>query len=39
MVFNILTFGFTLLSPNKFILPSINYRKFLVSLKEEITLQ
>lgn len=39
MVFNILTFGFAVLPPNKFILPSINYWKFLVPLKKEITLQ
>lgn len=39
MVLNILTFGFTLLPPNKFILPGINYWKFLVPLKKEITLQ
>lgn len=39
MVFNILTLGFTLLPPNTFTLPSINYCKFLVPLKEEITLQ
>lgn len=39
MVFNILTFGFTLFPPNKFTLPSINYCKFLVPHKEEMTLQ